>query len=256
MLYSRFGNGIATNNLSKVIAGLLLPGRPIGNMYFAAWSHNVINGTVQLSMDLKLGEYRTYILYRTIAMYQLIETVKVPPRVMFLTQIYGTVLGGFINYAVMIAIVSGNRELLANTDGDSSWSGATIQSYNTNASTWALAAYIYKEGQAYSIVPFGLLIGAAFVAAHRVFYQVRRLASLHHVISLIVKIVCTQNRQVRHQRDQSSTILPIRWIHPIQSVSDLRANELDHCRVLHAVLPSQLPPPHLQGLLLPHCRCF
>ena len=58
MLYARFGNGIATNNLSKVIAGLMLPGRPIGNMYFAAWSHNVINGAVQLSMDLKLGEYR------------------------------------------------------------------------------------------------------------------------------------------------------------------------------------------------------
>ncbi|OSS54159.1 hypothetical protein B5807_01345 [Epicoccum nigrum] len=151
ILFSRFGNGIATNNLSKVIAGLILPGRPIGNMYFAAWSHNVINGAVQLSMDLKLGEY-----------------LKIPPRVMFLTQIYGTVLGGFINYAVMISIVAGNKELLADTNGDASWSGATIQSYNTNASTWALAAYIYKQGQAYSIVPFGLLIGAGIVAVHRI----------------------------------------------------------------------------------------
>lgn len=62
-LYARFGNGIATNNLSKVIAGLMLPGHPIGNMYFAAWSHNVINSAVQLSMDLKLGEYRKYPLY-------------------------------------------------------------------------------------------------------------------------------------------------------------------------------------------------
>ena len=60
IIYSRFGNGIATNNLSKVIAGLILPGRPIGNMYFAAWSHNVINGALQLSMDLKLGEYRKF----------------------------------------------------------------------------------------------------------------------------------------------------------------------------------------------------
>ncbi|KAF1927512.1 OPT superfamily oligopeptide transporter [Didymella exigua CBS 183.55] len=152
ILYSRFGNGIATNNLSKVIAGLMLPGRPIGNMYFAAWSHNVINGTVQLSMDLKLGEY-----------------LKIPPRVMFLTQVYGTVLGGFINYAIMISIVAGNRELLADTNGDAAWSGANIQSYNTNASTWALAAYIYKQGQTYSIVPFGLLIGAGIVAAHRIF---------------------------------------------------------------------------------------
>lgn len=58
ILYSRFGNGIATNNLSKMIAGLLLPERPVGNMYFAAWSHNVIVNTVNLSNDLKMGEYR------------------------------------------------------------------------------------------------------------------------------------------------------------------------------------------------------
>jgi len=134
---------------------------------------------------------------------------------MFLTQIYGTILGGFINYAVMISIVSSNRELLANTDGDSSWSGATIQSYNTNASTWALAAYIYKEGQAYSIVPFGLLIGAGFVVAHRVFYQVRRLAPLHDVVSLRVKKVCTKNWQVRHRGDQSATVLPIRRLYSL-----------------------------------------
>ncbi|KAH7089561.1 OPT oligopeptide transporter protein-domain-containing protein [Paraphoma chrysanthemicola] len=151
LLYARFGNGIATNNLSKIIAGLMLPGRPIGNMYFAAWSHNVINGAVQLSQDLKMGEY-----------------LKIPPRVMFLTQVYGTVLGGFINYAVMISIVTGNKELLADSNGNSSWSGATIQSYNTNATTWALAAYLYKQGKEYSIVPIGLAVGAAIVIAHRI----------------------------------------------------------------------------------------
>ena len=58
LLYSRYGNGIATNNLSKMLAGLILPERPIGNMYFAAWSHNVISNAVQLSSDLKMGEYR------------------------------------------------------------------------------------------------------------------------------------------------------------------------------------------------------
>lgn len=58
LIYSRFGNGIATNNLSKMIAGLALPGRPVGNMYFAAWSHNVITNTVNLCNDLKMGEYR------------------------------------------------------------------------------------------------------------------------------------------------------------------------------------------------------
>ena len=41
-----------------MIAGFILPGRPVGNMYFAAWSHNVISNTVNLAQDLKMGEYR------------------------------------------------------------------------------------------------------------------------------------------------------------------------------------------------------
>lgn len=42
-----------------MLAGLLVPGRPVGNMYFAAWSHNVITNCVNLCNDLKMGEYRT-----------------------------------------------------------------------------------------------------------------------------------------------------------------------------------------------------
>ena len=91
---------------------------------------------------------------------------------MFLTQIYGTILGGFINYAVMISIVSGNRELLRDSNGNSSWSGATIQSYNTNATSWALAKYLYKAGALYEMVPIGLGIGFGIVALHRVIVYV------------------------------------------------------------------------------------
>ncbi|EHK19417.1 uncharacterized protein TRIVIDRAFT_58191 [Trichoderma virens Gv29-8] len=152
ILYSRYGNGIATNNLSKMLAGLMLPGRPVGNMYFAAWSHNVISNCVSLCNDLKMGEY-----------------LKIPPRVMFLTQIYGTILGGFVNYGVMISIVNGNRELLIDSNGNASWSGATIQSYNTNATSWALAKYLYKTGAEYEMVPIGLAIGAGAVVLHRIF---------------------------------------------------------------------------------------
>ncbi|KAK4155839.1 OPT oligopeptide transporter protein-domain-containing protein [Chaetomidium leptoderma] len=151
LLYSRYGNGIATNNLSKMLAGLILPERPIGNMYFAAWSHNVIGNAVNLSNDLKMGEY-----------------LKIPPRVMFLTQVYGTILGGFINYAVMISIVNSNRELLVNSDGNSSWSGATLQAYNTSATSWALAEYLYKTGARYAMVPIGIAVGFGIVVVHRI----------------------------------------------------------------------------------------
>ena len=155
ILYSRFGNGIATNNLSKMIGGLALPGRPIGNMYFAAWSHTVIMNCLNLSSDLKMGEY-----------------LKISPRVMFVSQIWGTVFGAFINYVVMISIVGNNKTLLATTDGNSSWSGASMQSYNTNASSWALAKYLYKGDAPYSMVPIGIAIGAGLVVAHRIFVVV------------------------------------------------------------------------------------
>jgi hypothetical protein len=91
---------------------------------------------------------------------------------MFITQIYGTILGGFLNYVVMISIVTDNAELLTSGNGNSSWSGATIQSYNTNASSWALAKYLYKSGKTYSAVPYGIAVGAAFVVVHRIVVQV------------------------------------------------------------------------------------
>lgn len=103
---------------------------------------------------------------------------------MFLTQIYGTVFGAFINYVVMISIVNGNRDLLINSNGDSSWSGATIQSYNTNAASWALANYLYKTGDRYAIVPLGLVIGAGFVIVHRIVFYVG--AALPHVDSILL----------------------------------------------------------------------
>lgn len=93
---------------------------------------------------------------------------------MFLTQIYGTVLGGFVSYAVMDSIVTEHRDILVNSDGDSTWSGATIQSYNTNATSWALASSLYGIAAEYWLVPFGLLIGAGAVAVHRLIYRVRR----------------------------------------------------------------------------------
>lgn len=100
------------------------------------------------------------------------DTVKIAPRAMFLTQLYGTILGGFINYAVMTSIVGANRELLIDGNGNASWSGATIQSYNTNASSWAMAKYLYKTGGTYDIVPLGIVVGAGMVLIHRIFVKV------------------------------------------------------------------------------------
>lgn len=47
------------------------------------WSHDVVSTSIGLAGDLKMGQY-----------------LKVPPRVMFATQVYGTILGAIVNYGM------------------------------------------------------------------------------------------------------------------------------------------------------------
>ena len=171
---------------------------------------------------------------------------------MFITQIYGTILGGFLNYAVMISIVSGNAELLTSGNGNSSWSGATVQSYNTNASSWALAKYLYKTGTTYSAVPFGVVVGAGFVVVHRIFAQVffSVLHSFCFLAYTLVIAVRSQDPQILHLRHQHASTARIFWLHPVQPVADLRDIESVGRWLLHSILLAQLSSSYLQGLLI------
>ena len=170
---------------------------------------------------------------------------------MFLTQIYGTVLGGFVNYVVMISIVNNNRELLISGNGDASWSGATIQSYTTNATSWALAKYLYKSGTRYAVVPFGLLIGAGIVAIH---WTVARVGALYTTSSVPLLTpgasVYSQDSRLCTQRNQFPSVHPIRWLHSFQQSSDFYSRQPNFGWVFRPVLSTKLPSVDLQGLLV------
>ncbi|PWN54029.1 OPT superfamily oligopeptide transporter [Violaceomyces palustris] len=154
VLYSLMGNGIATNSICKLIGGILVPGRPLANLYFFGFSHSTIMQCINLSNDLKMGQY-----------------LKIPPRVLFLTQVGGTVLGAFINYAVMTSIVSQKRDLLLSNNGSYAWSGQTFQALNVQAITWSLSKYLYSRKGPYFLIPMALVIGAACVIVHRIFHH-------------------------------------------------------------------------------------
>ena len=47
------------------------------------WSHDVVGTSIGLATDLKLGQY-----------------LKIPPRVMFLTQVWGTIVGKSLNVSI------------------------------------------------------------------------------------------------------------------------------------------------------------
>ena len=78
----------------QMVAGAIIPGRLVANLYvsrtsddisclnwigtikFSMWSHDVVDTSLSLAADLKIGQY-----------------LKIPPRVMFLTQVWGTIFG-------------------------------------------------------------------------------------------------------------------------------------------------------------------
>lgn len=71
ILYAQYGSAIATNMMSKMIAGGIHGGRPVANLWFANYCHQIVNLVVSLSDYLKLGG----------------QYLKVPWRVMFWIQV-------------------------------------------------------------------------------------------------------------------------------------------------------------------------
>ncbi|KAF7557926.1 hypothetical protein G7Z17_g298 [Cylindrodendrum hubeiense] len=149
-LYGLLGTSISTNNLSKMLCGVLQPGKPVANLYFSMFSHEVTVLSVFLATDLKMAQY-----------------LKIPWRTMFLLQTYGSILGSALNYVIMDSIVTSRRDILLDPIGNQVWSGQKIQSLNSNAVTWSMAKYVYGFGEGgYGWIPLSILFGAAIPLIH------------------------------------------------------------------------------------------
>ncbi|KAK1723538.1 hypothetical protein CaCOL14_001167 [Colletotrichum acutatum] len=148
-LYGLLGTSVATNNLSKMLCGVLQPGKPVANLYFSMFSHEVTVLSVFLSTDLKMAQY-----------------LKIPWRTMFLLQTWGSLFGTALNYVIMDTIVANRREILLDPIGTQVWSGRKIQSLNTTAVTWSLAKYVYGFGKnGYGWIPLSIVVGATIPVA-------------------------------------------------------------------------------------------
>ncbi|RKP05691.1 OPT oligopeptide transporter protein-domain-containing protein [Thamnocephalis sphaerospora] len=68
------------NIITEFIIGFILPGRPIANVTFKTYGYISMAQGITFLSDLKLGHY-----------------MKIPPHHMFLAQLVGTVIAGFVN---------------------------------------------------------------------------------------------------------------------------------------------------------------
>ncbi|KAJ7890764.1 OPT oligopeptide transporter [Mycena leptocephala] len=139
--FSDFVGGL--NGFYQVIVSYMAPGDPVANMYGALYGGQPTVQGINLLSDLKLGQY-----------------LKIPPKVNFLVQIMGCIVGALLNYIIMLSVISKQRPALLSVAGTRLWSGQNAQSYNSNAIAWgALGKEMFRAGSTYQWVPAALGLG-------------------------------------------------------------------------------------------------
>ncbi|KAF7307085.1 OPT oligopeptide transporter [Mycena indigotica] len=172
-LYSILCYVPGTEDIARMLAAGLFPGKPIANMYFTLWAYNSTEQGRSMTRDLKMGQY-----------------TKLPPRVTFTMQCVGSIVGALINYVLMRIIVSSHRTILLSVQGTNTWSGAGIQSFNSDAIAWgALSKQLYSPSSTYGMVPLSIIIGL-FVPLP--FYILHRYYPNAHFDGVITPMICTQ----------------------------------------------------------------
>lgn len=156
--------------LYQMLAGFIIKGKPVANMYAAMLGNNVQVQALALLSDLKLAIY-----------------CKVPPRAVFLAQMLGTIVGAIINYVIMLSIIAQQRDALLSVAGTRLWSGQNAQSYNSNAVSWgALAPEMYASGKTYWLVPAALGLGLLLPIPFFIVNKFRPQLKLHRINTAII----------------------------------------------------------------------
>ncbi|CAJ0755204.1 1110_t:CDS:10 [Entrophospora sp. SA101] len=89
--------------------------------------------------------------------------MKIPPKALFVAQVWGTFVGAFINYWTLQLILDSKRDFLDGTrrDPTGQWTGYRSQVFNTASIVWGLIgpARTFGSDSMYHIMLWGFLIG-------------------------------------------------------------------------------------------------
>ncbi|KAJ3050805.1 hypothetical protein HK102_012195, partial [Quaeritorhiza haematococci] len=92
---------IGLNVLTELVIGFILPGQPLANVTFKTFGYMTMSQALSFLQDLKLAHY-----------------MKIPPRAMFICQIYGTILGCTVNYLVFDLLLRTVPDIWVSAQGE------------------------------------------------------------------------------------------------------------------------------------------
>ncbi|KAI5450685.1 hypothetical protein NCC49_002941 [Naganishia albida] len=134
------------NVLTEWIAGIIYPGRPIANVTFKCMGYMAMAQALNLLADQKLGHY-----------------MHVNPKHMFLAQTVGSIIGCFVNYAVLDQVIRAKRPFLdgSQIDPTGQWDGRKPFIFMNASVIWGVVAPKRFFAGQYQILYLGFPLGVA-----------------------------------------------------------------------------------------------
>ncbi|KZF18813.1 OPT superfamily oligopeptide transporter [Xylona heveae TC161] len=134
---------IFLNIITELIAGYAWPGKPIANMMVKFYGYNSVKHGMDFAQDLKLGQY-----------------MKIPPRVLFVGQVYSTILATATQTGVLRWMMSNIKDLCKPTNKQRFTCNGSKVIYNASL-IWGTVGpqRLFQSGQVYSGLMYFFIIG-------------------------------------------------------------------------------------------------
>ncbi|THW60314.1 OPT superfamily oligopeptide transporter [Aureobasidium pullulans] len=131
------------NIITELIAGYAWPGKPIANMMVKMYGYNSVKHGLDFAMDLKLGQY-----------------MKIPPRVLFVGQLYSSILATAVQVGVLRWMMSNIKDLCSPKNTQRFTCNGSKVVYNASV-VWGVIGpqRMFQSGQVYSALMYFFLIG-------------------------------------------------------------------------------------------------
>ncbi|KAJ7128729.1 OPT oligopeptide transporter [Mycena epipterygia] len=134
---------VGLNVITELIIGYALPGRPVAMMMFKTWGYITMAQALTFTSDFKLGHY-----------------MKIPPRIMFTSQVVATVIAGTTQLGVQAWMFTNIEGMCDRDQKDGFWCPSTGV-FGTASIVWGVIgpAKQFSHGQIYYALTFFFLIG-------------------------------------------------------------------------------------------------
>ncbi|KAH8664211.1 small oligopeptide transporter-like protein [Xylariales sp. PMI_506] len=146
---------IFLNIITELIAGYAWPGKPIANMMVKCYGYNSVKHGMDFAMDLKLGQY-----------------MKIPPRVLFVGQIYSAVLATAVQTGVFRWMLGHIPNLCSSKNTQRFTCAGTKVVYNASLIWGTIGPQrMFQSGQVYNAIMYFFLIGPVVTVAVYLIYR-------------------------------------------------------------------------------------